>query len=82
MNELAMYRAIAETRQLIREGFGIQSAAALTARLAGHRDPVQLALAAAQAELACARCKAALLTAKLRRVGGNFSTTDGEEAHD
>lgn len=72
MNELSHYRAIAETRQLIREGFGIQSAAALAAKLTGHRDPVPLALAAAQAELTCARCKADLLARKLRRVGGDF----------
>jgi hypothetical protein len=78
MNELARYRAIAETRQLIREGFGLMGAAALAAKLAGHRDPVPLALAAAQAELTCARCKADLLTAKLRRAGGDFSTSDGE----
>lgn len=79
MSELTLFQAIHETRQLIREGFGIQSAADLAAKLAGHRDPVQLALAAAQAELSCVRCRADLLTARLRRVGGNLSTTDGED---
>jgi hypothetical protein len=69
MNELSHYRAIAETRQLIREGFGIQSAAALAAKLTGHRDPVQLALAAAQAELTCATTRAVLAQAALRRRG-------------
>lgn len=72
MNELSHYRAISEARALLREGFGLMGAADLAAKLTGHRDPVQLALAAAQAELTCACCKAALLTAKLRRSGGNF----------
>jgi hypothetical protein len=77
MTELSNFMAVTETRALLRQGLGIQPAAELAAKLTGHRDPVPLALAAAQAELTCARCKADLLARKLRRVGGNFSTTDG-----
>ncbi len=73
-HELSRYRAIAETRALTREGFGLMGAAELAAKLTGHRDPVFLALQAGQAELTCARCKAALLAARLKRHG--ITTTE------
>lgn len=58
MNEVTRYKAIRETRELTREGFGLMGAAELAAKLSGHPDPVSLALQAGQAELACARCRA------------------------
>ncbi len=74
MSEVTRYKAILETRELTREGFGLMGAAELASKLTGYRDPVSLALQAGQAELACARCKAALLAARLKRHG--ITTTE------
>jgi hypothetical protein len=68
MNELAMYRAIAETRQLIREGLGIQPAARMATAMLGG-DPQYVALQAAEAEICCATTRAVLAQAALRRRG-------------
>lgn len=77
MSELTLFRAIHETRQLIRDGLGLMAAARMATNMLGG-DPQYVALQAAEAEICCARCKADLLAAKLRRAGGDFSTPDGE----
>lgn len=65
MTDASLYRAVSAACQLAGHEFGV--------------DPRQIEPLATEAELACARCKAALLTAKLRRAGGVFSTTDDGE---